>query len=97
MNFVPLLEREEESVESSELFTANSVFPLEVWGMLFPGSIGFIQIKMEQLQLTLSLYHQYFSGPASLKSEMHLDDVRSTILYGLSYTKERGLLFATTH
>lgn len=49
MNFVPLLERDEESVEPSELFTANSVFPLEVWGMLFPGSIGFIQIKMEQL------------------------------------------------
>ena len=57
MNFVPLLEREKESVECSELFKVNSAFPLEVWVMLFPGSISFIQIKMEQLQLTLSLYH----------------------------------------
>lgn len=57
MNLVPLLEREKESVECSELFKANSVFPLEVWGMLFPGSIGFIQTKMERLQLTLLLHH----------------------------------------
>lgn len=57
MNLTPLLEREKESVECSELFKANSVFPLEVWRMLSPGSIGFIQAKMEQLQLTVLLYH----------------------------------------
>lgn len=57
MNLVPLLEREKESVECSEVFKTNSVFSLEVWGMLLPGSIGFIQTKMEQLQLTLSLHH----------------------------------------
>lgn len=55
MNLTPLLEREKESVEYSELFKANSVFPLEVWHMLFPGSIGFIQTKMEQLQLPVWL------------------------------------------
>lgn len=30
MNFVPLLEREKESVERSELFKANCAFPLEL-------------------------------------------------------------------
>lgn len=62
--------------------------------MLFPGSIGFIQIRTEQLPLTLS---PYFPGPASLKSEMLGDDAHPCILYGLSYAKGRRLLFATTH
>lgn len=57
MNLTALLEREKESVECSKLFKANSIFSLEVWHMLFPGSIGFIQTKMEQLQLTVLLYH----------------------------------------
>lgn len=39
----------------------------------------------------------YLPGPASLKSEMLSDDTHPSILYGLSYTKGRRLLFATTH
>lgn len=97
MNLAPLLETEKESVECSELFTASSVFPLEVWGMLFPGSIGFIQIKMEQLQLPPSLHHH--TSRVQLHPRVRCSSMMCilSILYGLNYTKGRRLLFATTH
>lgn len=98
MNLTPLLEREKESVECSKLFKANSVFPLEVWHMLFPGSIGFIQTKNGAITTYSIALSPHFPGPASLKAEMLLDDAHMSILYGLSYTKgRRRLLFAATH
>lgn len=96
MNLTPLLEREKESVERSELFKANSVVPLEVWHMLFLGSIGIIQTKMEQLQLTVLLYHH--TSQVQHHSRLRCSWMMHTrVFFSLSYTKGRRLLFATTH